>query len=72
MTLRTQMAQALGRAATGRYTTGAGSDVERDTCGRWLAHADEARPPNAWLPLMGLARPLWLCTWTRVPLAATN
>ena len=73
MTLRTHIDQTPGRAATGRSATGAGSDVERDTCGRGLAPADEARPPRAgaaWPPRRAPARPQWLSTWARVPLAA--
>ena len=69
------MARAPGRAATGRSATGAGSDVERDHCGRRLAPADEARPPSAgavWPPRMAPVEPQWLCMRARVPLAATN
>ena len=68
MTLRTQIAQAPGRPAAGRSATGAGSDDERDCCGRRLIPADKAKPPRAgaaWLPSMGLARHLRLCTWAR-------
>ena len=75
MTLRTHIDQEPGRAATGRSATAAGSDVERDTCGRWLAPADEMRPPRAgaaWPPRMAPARPWWLCMRAQVPLAATN
>ena len=58
MTPRTQISQAPGRPATGRFTTGAGSDTRRDYCGPGLAPADEARPPSAgaaWPPRMGPA-----------------
>ena len=75
VTLRTHIAQAPGRPATGRSATGAGSDVERDTCGLGLAPADEARPPRAgaaWPPRMALARTLWLCIWVRVMLITRN
>ena len=75
MTLRTHIDQEPGRAATGRSATGAGSDAQRDTCGRGLAAADEARPPRAgaaWPPRMAPVETPWLCTWARVPLAARN
>ena len=45
MTLRNQIARATGRLATGRPTTGTGSDAQRDCCSRRFAPADEARPP---------------------------
>ena len=75
VTLRTQIARAPGRPATGRITTGAGSDARRDTCGRCLVPADEARPPRtgaAWPPSMAPARPPQLHSEARVPLAARN